>query len=249
MHTWRRIAAILTTLMLAAPLIGADQAKRVVAIPVLNYHSIGDSPGNIYMLRPDHFARQMDYLAAHQYTPLTLQEFALILEKKKVAPDKPVLLTFDDGYASNYELAMPVLKSHDFPATVFILPGMVGQGAYLSWPQIREMRENKWDVQPHTMTHPHLPQLAAEAQREEIVTSRHEIERQLGTVADVFAYPYGEYNETTLGILQEAGFRYAFTTLPGMATSAQPPLELHRIVVQEGDSFRTWKRKLKKNTH
>jgi len=249
MKSWRPLAAILTILMLAAPLIGADKAKKVVAIPVLNYHSIGAAPGNIYMLRPEHFARQMEYLAKHHYTPLTLDEFALILEKKKIAPDKPVLLTFDDGYASNYELAMPVLQSHRFPATVFILPGMVGQGPYLSWSQIRQMRENGWDVQPHTMTHPHLPQLAAEAQREEIVGSRREIEHQLGTVADVFAYPYGEYDETTLDILKAAGFRYAFTTLPGKATSAQPPLELHRIVVQEGDSFRTWKRKLTKNTH
>ena len=67
----------------------AAEAGRGIAIPVLNYHSIGVEPGNTYVLHPDTFARQMDYLAAHHYTPLTLAEFASVLENKRPSPAKP----------------------------------------------------------------------------------------------------------------------------------------------------------------
>ncbi|WP_240343907.1 polysaccharide deacetylase family protein [Paenibacillus sp. SYP-B3998] len=186
----------------------------------------------------------MKYLAVHHFTPLTLNDFTLILQNQKAAPPRPVLLTFDDGYANNAELAMPILRQYNFPATLFISLGAVGQPGYLSWPQIKEMHAAGWDIQPHTVTHPHLPLLDADKQREEIMHSRQQLEEQLGGKADVFAFPYGEYNEETLKILREAGFRYAFTTQEGRVDSSLPPLELPRIVVYGDDYFRTWKKKL-----
>ena len=155
----------------------ADEQQHGIAIPVLNYHSIGVEPGNTYVLHPDKFARQMDYLAAHHYTPLTLDDFARILEKKQPSPERPVLLTFDDGYANNAEVAMPILQRHGFPATLFLSPGFIGRPGYLSWPQVQELSAAGWDIAPHSMTHPHLPQLSIEQQREEITESRRRIEQ------------------------------------------------------------------------
>lgn len=224
----------------------AVSRQETVSIPVLNYHSIGQAPGNTLVLAPETFALQMSYLAEHGFTPLSLTEFILILEKKKHAPPKPVLLTFDDGYADNFELAMPVLRKHQFPATLFMSPGAVGQAGYLDWEQVKQMHEAGWDIQPHGMTHPHLPKLSAGKQKEEILEAKRLIEEKLGTKADVFCYPYGEFNKTTLSVLKEAGFRYAFTIRQGWATSEQPPLELRRIYVNGKDRLTDWIGKLSK---
>lgn len=218
---------------------------KPVSLPVLNYHSIAADPDSTLMLDPDKFAKQMDYLAKEGYTPLSISDFTLILEKRKPAPPKPVLLTFDDGYADNYEHALPVLKKHGFPATIFISPGVVGQdGYYLNWEQVKEMHEAGWDIEPHGMTHPHLPQLSAARQKEEITEARRQIEERLGTTADIFCYPYGEFNKQTLAILKEERFRYAFTIQQGRTTSAQQPLQLRRIYVNGQDSLPTWIKKL-----
>ncbi|MDQ0875573.1 peptidoglycan/xylan/chitin deacetylase (PgdA/CDA1 family) [Paenibacillus sp. V4I3] len=222
----------------------ADEQQHGIAIPVLNYHSIGVEPGNTYVLHPDKFARQMDYLASHHYTALTLGDFARIIEKKQPSPERPVLLTFDDGYANNAEVAMPILQRHGFPATLFLSPGFIGQPGYLSWPQVQKLSAAGWDIAPHGMTHPHLPRLSIEQQREEITESRRRIEQALGKSANVFAYPYGEYNEDTLKILQEEAYSYAFTTKEGYASSNQSPYELSRIVVHGEDDFATWVQKL-----
>lgn len=220
----------------------AAEAKTAhgIAIPVLNYHSIGVAPGNTYVLHPDVFTRQMDYLAAHHYTPLTLAEFASVLQRKRPSPAHPVLLTFDDGYANNAEVALPILQGHGFPATLFVSTSLIHTLGYLTWPQIKELSAAGWDIASHTMTHPHLPKLSKKEQREEILQARALIEQELGKPADSFAYPYGEYNRATLKILKQAKFRYAFTTKEGWATNKQPPLLLHRLVVDSQKPFEYW---------
>jgi peptidoglycan/xylan/chitin deacetylase (PgdA/CDA1 family) len=173
-----------------------------------------------------------------------LADFLLILEQKKQPPSKPVLLTFDDGYSDNYEFAMPILQRHQFPATIFISPGSIGQTGYLDWKQVKEMHLADWDIQPHGMTHPHLPQLSTKEQQQEIMNAREQIEAQLGTIADIFCYPYGEYNEKTLEVLRNGGFRYAFTIMQGRTEASQPPLQLKRLFVNGEESLRTWMKKL-----
>ncbi|WNR42130.1 polysaccharide deacetylase family protein [Paenibacillus roseipurpureus] len=218
----------------------AEAKPHGIAIPVLNYHSIGAEHGNPYVLSPDTFARQMDYLAAHHYTPLTLAQFASVMGHEQPSPPHPVLLTFDDGYASNAEVALPILQKHGYPATLYVSTGLISTPGYLTWPQIKQLSAAGWDVASHTVTHPHLPKLSKKEQREEILASRALIERNLAKPADTFAYPFGEYNRTTLRILRKAKFRYAFTTLDGWATSEQPRLQLHRIVVDSQKPFEEW---------
>ncbi|CAN7552758.1 polysaccharide deacetylase family protein [Paenibacillus sp. LjRoot153] len=245
LFAWLLLASYAAT---AGALASAEEAKHGVAIPVLNYHSIGVAPGNTYVLHPDTFARQMDYLAAHHFTPLTLDEFASVLEHKMPSPAHPVLLTFDDGYANNAEVALPILQKHKFPATLYLSTGLVNTPGYLTWPQIHELSAAGWDIASHTVTHPHLPKLSKKAQRVEILAARDKIEQELGKPADTFAYPYGDYNRTTLRLLRKAKFRYAFTILEGWASSDQPPLQLHRIVVDSQKPFEDWVQQLTEDT-
>jgi peptidoglycan/xylan/chitin deacetylase (PgdA/CDA1 family) len=202
-----------------------------ISIPVLNYHGVTVQPGNRAVVTPAKLEEQMKYLSEHGYTTLSLKEFIDIWEGRTPPPEKPVLLTFDDGYKDNYTAAMPILKKYGFRATLFMSPGMVEDGYYLSWDEAKELQQNGWDIQPHGMTHPHLPKLSAEKQAYEIAESKRLLQEQLGVASEVFCYPYGERNATTLKLLKEHGFRYAFTIDQGRTEPGQDPLLLRRLFV------------------
>ncbi|MCZ8517203.1 polysaccharide deacetylase family protein [Paenibacillus filicis] len=216
-----------------------------VSIPVLNYHSVTIQPGNRAAITPKKLEEQMQYLAEQGYTTLSLKEFIDIWEGRVSPPTKPVLLTFDDGYKDNYTTAMPILKKYEFRATLFMSPGMVDDGYFLNWDEVKEMHQVGWDIQPHGMTHPHLPRLSAEKQEHEIMEGRHQIEEQLEITADVFCYPYGERNQVTLNILKENQFRYAFTIDQGKAAPDQNPLLLRRLFVDGEQGLSSFKALLK----
>ncbi|KRF07257.1 polysaccharide deacetylase [Paenibacillus sp. Soil766] len=217
-------------------------------MPVLNYHSVTIDPGNVVVISPAKLEAQMAYLHDHGYTPVSLATFINLIENDNVqeVPNNPVLLTFDDGYVDNVVEAMPILAKYNFPATLFMSPGMVEDAGYLNWEQVKQLHEAGWDIQPHGMTHPHLPQLTAEQQAFEITEARKLIEEKLGTQADVFCYPYGEYSKTTLKILKENGFRYAFTIDQGYTTNQQSPYLLKRLFVNGEEGLKAFINKLPK---
>ncbi|CAN7738955.1 polysaccharide deacetylase family protein [Paenibacillus sp. LjRoot153] len=223
-------------------------ASSKVSIPVLNYHSVTIDPGNVVVISPAKLEEQMKYLHDHGYTPVSLSTFIGLIENESglTAPKNPVLLTFDDGYVDNVEEAMPILAKYNFPATLFMSPGMVEDTGYLNWEQAKQLHEAGWDIQPHGMTHPHLPRLSAEQQVFEITEARKLIEEKLGTQADVFCYPYGEYNQTTLKLLKEHGFRYAFTIDQGFTTNQQSPYLLKRLFINGEESLKAFINKLPK---
>ncbi|WP_238177767.1 polysaccharide deacetylase family protein [Paenibacillus contaminans] len=237
-------AALAAAVKKPSTVTAATYKGRKISIPVLNYHSVDYDPGNIVVITPEKLDEQMAFLSENGYNPLTLDDFFLILEGGLEPPEKPVLLTFDDGYADNYKYAMPIMTKYGFHATMFMSPGTIGQDWYVNWEQAKEMKEAGWDIQPHGMTHPHLPKLSAEEQANEIIEARKQIEEHLGGTADVFCYPYGEYNGDTLRILEENDFRFAFTIQQGRTDSSQHKFQLKRIYVNGEESFKTWKQRL-----
>lgn len=224
----------------------ASGGRKTVSIAVLYYHSVQDMPGSSAVVSPIQFAEQMQYLADNGYRPLTMAEFSDIMEGKAAAPDKPVLLTFDDGYVDNHSTVMPLLKKLGFPATVFMSPGVMDDKRFITWEQAKDLRDNGWDVLPHGMTHPYLTKLTPEEQAVEILEARKQIEEQLGVTADVFCYPYGQYNNATLKILADNGFRYAFTIEQGKTTPDQHPYKLTRVFVNGREDLEALIRKLTK---
>lgn len=220
--------------------------KRAFSIPVLNYHSIGVEPDNNAVLDPKKLDEQMAYLSKEGYTALTLRQFIDIWDGRLQVPDKAVLLTFDDGYTDNYTEAMPILQKYGYTATMFVSAGMTGQDGYFAeWEQIREMRDAGWDIQPHGMTHPYLNKLPEREQRYEIAESIKQLKEQTGIDAEVFCYPYGERNQTTLKLLEELNVRFAFTIDQGRTEPTQNPLLLKRIFVGGKESMATFQKKLK----
>lgn len=205
-------------------------------VPILTYHYIRPRPGSDDPLGqrlsvdPATFQAQMDWLAQHGFTPITLSELAALRAGLDPAPPHPIVLTFDDGYRDFYQNAFPILRAHGFHATVFIITGFVGQERYLTWDMIRELdRSGLVEIGAHTVHHPDLTTLANP--ESEIRGCKDALERALGHPVTAFAYPAGKFDARVETAVRAAGFRQAVTTQPRWATSGDDPLALPRLRV------------------
>jgi peptidoglycan/xylan/chitin deacetylase (PgdA/CDA1 family) len=208
-------------------------------VRILGYHSIGDLPHTL-AVRPDAFRAQMEAVAASDATPISL---AAALELLRAGPviGRHVCVTFDDGYRDNLTVAAPILRELGIPATVFVATGAIDGTApfywfddpppALSWDDCRELASDPlFDVQPHTRTHPWLPQVSGERARDEIAGSRADLEDR-GFPATTFCYPGGLYGDRERRLVQEAGYVAAVTTDAGVNTGGGDPHVLRRTLI------------------
>lgn len=168
-----------------------------VRIPVLMYHAVGDDiwgDEELFVSTADMEA-QLAWLVEHGYTPIFLEDLA-----RADQIEKPVLLTFDDGYKNNYEELFPLLQKYNCKVTIFVVTDLVDQADHkMTSEQIKELSDSGLvSIQSHTGSHPHLKQLSAENQREEMRRSKLALLRITGKEPYALCYPYGEYNKDTL---------------------------------------------------
>ncbi len=217
-------------------------------VPILMYHAVEDAPRppkykHFYVLA-DEFAGQMRMLKRASYSPITFQALAAARAGTAALPPKPVLLTFDDGYANLKTNVTPLMEQLGFAYTVFLVSERVGKTndwvapegydptSLLSWDEIAEMQKsNRVSFEAHTATHPKLGSLPLADARRELAGSREELEQKLQTPISVLCYPYGDVNDTVARLAEEAGYTQAVTTEFGRARPADNPLRLPRISV------------------
>jgi peptidoglycan/xylan/chitin deacetylase (PgdA/CDA1 family) len=199
---------------------------RQVRVPILYYHYIGNNPNPEDKARyslsiaPDKFEEEMDYLAKQGYTPITLDTMYAGLKGNASLPAKPVILTFDDGYIDFYLNAYPVLKRYNFHAVVFIPTGLMDQGYYLHWNQIKEMDATGLiTFEAHSVTHPNLVSLSQNDIEFQVTESKKVLESQLGKPVNFFCYPYGSSNEVSWTAVKNAGYLGAVGTWGGVIES------------------------------
>lgn len=210
----------------AQPAVSAE-AERAAGIPVLMYHSVGTEPDNDAVISPELFTAHMEYLQQHGFTPLAAEELEAYLAGTLKLPPRPVVITFDDGYRDTYEVALPVLKRLGLKSILFIPAGEVGRR--LSWQELREMKAAGMQIASHSFSHRELGALSAGEQAEEIVRSKELLDGFLEQDTRFFCYPYGSYNQDTLRLLREHGFKLAVTLEPGWVKSGDNPLKLRRV--------------------
>lgn len=212
----------------------AEQERQVAAIygpcrwvPILLYHHIDNKPGWLYV-DPTTFASQMGYLIQKGYAVITLPEVVAGLVSGGL-PVKSAVLTFDDGYRDFYTQAYPVLKQKGLKATVFLITQLMEGDAYLTWQQAKEMvGSGLITIGDHTLSHRSLTSLPEDKIKDEIISSKSILESQLGVPINVFAYPYGSYNQTVIKYLTEGGFAAAVLSQGG-TSCAKLPYGLRRI--------------------
>ncbi|XBE70243.1 polysaccharide deacetylase family protein [Peribacillus simplex] len=203
-----------------------------VQLPILMYHSI--SEGNGLRVPSEEFRAQMAWLRENGYYTLSPEEAYLVLTENRMPSEKCVWLTFDDGYTDNYTEAFPILKENDMKATVFMIGKSIDKGHHLTEDQMLEMSRNGISIESHTINHLELNRMTAVQQEAEMVQSKELFDRILGQDTTVLSYPVGRYNEESLRLSEEAGYKMAVTTEPGGASRDQGMHALHRVRISPG---------------
>ncbi|HLR35248.1 MAG TPA: polysaccharide deacetylase family protein [Tissierellales bacterium] len=228
-------------------------------IPILMYHHIveeGEETNKITVTNK-RFKEDMEYLKNEGYNTISFKELIEFEEGKGDLPDKPIIVTFDDGYENNYKYAYPILKKDNMKATIFILGARMGitnynrdsKYSYMSWEQAKEMQESGViEIQPHSYDlhyykesskHGHgvLP-MKKETKEEHYNRFLEDTEKVMKLIKDkvgsesyVFAYPYGDYNETNEEVLKDLNFKVTLTTRSEYADISNGLYGLKRINV------------------
>jgi peptidoglycan/xylan/chitin deacetylase (PgdA/CDA1 family) len=206
-------------------------------VPIMMYHNVDDADEfRANTVSPRHFEQQMAYLKAHGFRVLSLDELVQLTKSRKSLPRKSAVITFDDGYADNYEHAYRILKKYGYPAIIFVLADLMNTDGYLTWEQLKKMVNNGIMVGSHTRRHSYLPDLSPAEQRDEIFGSKRIIEQNLSVPTDYFSYPIGGFNQEIKQLVKEAGYQGAVTTNRGNDRLNKDVFELKRIRFGDRDN-------------
>jgi peptidoglycan/xylan/chitin deacetylase (PgdA/CDA1 family) len=226
------------TALLAAALLSltAPAGPHFVArdpVPILMYHVIATPPrGAPYpglYVEPTTFRAQMKWLATEGYEAVTLRRVYDHWMHGRPLPPRPVVLSFDDGYPSQVDVALPVLRAHGWAG---VLNFQVGN---LIPARVRQLVRAGWEIDSHTFRHPDLTTLGAKALRREVAGSRTWIRGVFHVPASFFAYPSGRYDSTVIAAVRRAGYLGATTTDQGYESPADGMWQLRRIRVDGSD--------------
>jgi peptidoglycan/xylan/chitin deacetylase (PgdA/CDA1 family) len=209
------------------------------------YHHVVNPPAGANAVErdlsvpPAMFTQQLAYLRRAGFETITLLELAQHLTHGAPLPEKPVILTFDDGYADNYTYAFPLLREYGYRATFFVLTDFVDQRrpAYMSWTQIEEMARTGMEFGSHTRDHTDLRRRSYDYLVWQLLGSKQTLEAHLGRPMQVFCYPSGKYDAGVAEVLASAHYVVAVTVDSGSVHAGDGLLHLKRLRVRGGDSL------------
>ncbi len=249
------------SLLLKYPYRFKNYLSKKHAVTVLLYHKITRESWphdqSAWAVSLQSFKHQMRFLKETGYRVLSANEYLNYLNKSESFPRKSILITFDDGYKNNFELAYPVLKHFNFPAIIFLASGYIGSNKTFPWDKNRAMADPSleqdclpltWEeirnmkdliaLGSHTVTHPHLAKEPVEKIDWELRSSKQTIEKEINHAVQFFSYPggtrhYGEINSVTEDALKIIGYKIAFNSEIGTNISTSNPHFQNRIAVEE----------------
>lgn len=224
-------------------------AAPPLRVPVLMYHEIADAavtPSKL-AVSPEVFADQLGYLRDAGFTAITAGALsAAMAGGTEELPERPVVLTFDDGYGDFYRQALPLLKQNDLTGTVFTTTGWVGVAdrsrRMLTWAELAEAAQAGIEIGAHTCTHRQLDQLSDSQVREELGTSKTLIEDHLQTAIPGLAYPFGYSSGKVRRIARELGYTYGYAVGNAMTASGADVFALPRLTVKRETSLDDFRR-------
>jgi peptidoglycan/xylan/chitin deacetylase (PgdA/CDA1 family) len=222
----------LSKIIFQSPLVNGAANRQ---IPVLVYHRVGYTKDYL-TVTPEKLEADFKILQDQGYCTISLEQFQNFLDDRNIdMPDKPILITFDDGYLDNFQNAYPILKRRGMIATFFIITGMLWTDDRLSPERIVEMAQGGMSFGSHTVTHRPLGQMVWDDIKEELVNSKAELESVLGRTVNAIAYPQGSYNKNVIMIADNVGYKTGFTVHEGICVKTSPDFELRRIPIFKYD--------------
>lgn len=221
----------------------APAATEFANVPILMYHHFNDLPNNAtplaltWTVKPQNFEAHMNWLSQQGFHTITMAQLVGHLTRHQPLPTKPLIISFDDGWAEDYSVAFPILKKYNFIGVFFIYTRPLDRPGFLSWGQVEEMSGAGMEIEAHTLTHPHLRSLAPDAAAKEIGESKGILENRLHKPVVAFAYPFGEYNAAIIEMVKRAGYECAVTINSGYRQRADQIFLLQRIRVSYQDTL------------
>jgi peptidoglycan/xylan/chitin deacetylase (PgdA/CDA1 family) len=229
-----------------------DGQTRSVRLPILMYHYVSEPPPDADAYRqdlsvtPENFEGQLRYLIENGYTTITLKELIYHLTLGRPLPERPVILTFDDGYRDNFLQAYRLLRRYDSVGTFFVVTGFIDENRpeYLTWGQVRVMHRGGMAFGSHSYTHPDLRGQEMDYLVWQILGSQQALAERIGEPVRFFSYPAGSYDRQVIDVLRSAGFWAAVTTQQGTTHTSDGLFELARVRVRGDDTLDDFAAKL-----
>jgi peptidoglycan/xylan/chitin deacetylase (PgdA/CDA1 family) len=242
----------------APPVISKPAIDQNAQVVIFGYHRFVNN-----VRRPDTeitpaaFEAQMEELKNKNISVIPMQDFLAWRRGEKAIPSKSAIITFDDGWKSQYDVAWPIMKKYNYPLTLFIYtegirPGRFSGGESMGWEHLAEMRDAGVDIQGHTATHSDLrkpydkvakkklsPDEYAAWLDKELAGSKQMIEQKLGVKVNCLAVPYGFHNDHVRDMTIKAGYEALFTVY-GQAISMHTPLNSVGRYLMEANKPKTF---------
>ncbi len=227
-------------------LIGKGEARAMTVVPILLYHSVSADPAGWiapFAVEPHMFARHVDLIAESGRTAMTVSELRDALCGQRPLPPRPIVMTFDDGFA-DFAQAAVTMASHNISSTQYITTGALrGRGPrpvdmaipaarMLDWSQLAELSESKVEIGAHTHTHPQLDTLRPAAAYDEIQRCKHLLEDELSQEVTSFAYPHGFNSARVRRSVQAAGYTSACGVMNAFSSDSHSVFALARLTVR-----------------
>ena len=252
-------AAASTPVAAASPKITKPVVDQTAQVIIFCYHRLVDKiryPGT--EITPAAFEAQMKELKDRGITVISMQDLLAWKRGEKNIPPRCAVVSFDDGWKSQYEVAWPIMKKYGYPFTMFIYTegvrgGSLGGGEAITWEQLADMRDNGVDIEAHSATHQDLreghtimianpggkrtrtkltgPQYEQWMQNE-VVGSKQLLEQRLGIKVNCFAVPFGNYNEHVKEIARNSGYEAMFTVYGQPITFTSPLDSIGRYAIE-----------------
>ncbi len=204
--------------------------------PILVYHYVEyvqdekDTIRKSLNIVPSVFTAQVETLKNAGYTFITPKEIAEILDGRKKLPQKPIVLSFDDGYRDFYTDVFPILKKYNIKSIIYVVSGFLDKPNYLLIEQLKEIAESGLvEIGAHTVNHAVLKGIPLEMAKYEIEESKKQLENLLNISVVSFAYPHGQFDNQVINLIKDAGFRSAVTTTHGFEINHENKYSLYRI--------------------
>jgi peptidoglycan/xylan/chitin deacetylase (PgdA/CDA1 family) len=252
-------AAVAAPVATAAPKITKPVVDQTAQVIIFCYHRLVDKiryPGT--EITPAAFEEQMKKLKDSGITVISMQDLLAWKRGEKNIPPRSAVVTFDDGWKSQYEVAWPIMKKYGYPFTMFIYTegvrgGSLGGGEAITWEQLADMRDNGVDIEAHSATHQDLREghtimianpggkktrtkLTGDQyekwMQNEVVGSKQLLEQRLGIKVNCFAVPFGNYNEHVKEIARNSGYEAMFTVYGQPITFTSPMDSIGRYAIE-----------------
>lgn len=207
----------------------------------LNYHIINRAIADKIAISEEAFEQQLAYLRKHGYHTLSLAHAIADIDGTQKAPPRSLLLTFDDGYADNALVALPLLQAYGMRATLFVITGYIGQSnrwntracydaQHMNWNDLHRWHESGGDLGGHSHKHYCMTRLGYHELQETVRLNKRLIEKETGVTPRAFAYPYGRFNQAVIDVVRQH-YEIAFATDGGAWNTSAYRYAINRLTI------------------